>query len=529
MLPVNSYDRHVAASLLDYMGAKAPWQRRLWGVGTVMGLREVLEGSEAVQSGVLSSGAFENLCHAVETVACQDPGTGVSEERRLLQKCLRSCPRFGSSDYLIINQFLSEIEEKYLSRWKQTLLNLAEKDQQPSVDLAARSIATHLLDLGFSQVYMHPWWTFRIEHEPGLRLLADLVDDAAELIRQTPADFEVLIPFLSTPGMGSDEPPHWKSPTAVSHWLREHGFDPRDLRQTGGLLLPVKARDVYAAVEQAFEIIERLSTRVNLGTSSQLQPAPEAWVRNYQKAFQFRRTERGVEISALLRENQLYTASPTSNIDAALELLGSLNEGPPGPAVASGWAAIEALLLGPGDGKDRGSAGESLAALIACSYPRAELTALAHAHMKEADDRLAEQLKVAETSRERVALIANALKNQQKLALSSESDQLAETRMKALLVNPKSSLKQIEDSACRTLRRMYRQRNLILHWGRMNAVCLRAALRTAAPLVGAGIDRIAHFWFTNKTNPLELAARARIRLELLETSASHEVFGLLDS
>jgi hypothetical protein len=42
------------------------------------------------------------------------------------------------------------------------------------------------------------------------------------------------------------------------------------------------------------------------------------------------------------------------------------------------------------------------------------------------------------------------------------------------------------------LRRLYRQRNLVLHWGRMNAVGLRAALRTAAPLVGAGMDRIAH-------------------------------------
>ena len=58
---------------------------------------------------------------------------------------------------------------------------------------------------------------------------------------------------------------------------------------------------------------------------------------------------------------------------------------------------------------------------------------------------------------------------------------------------------------------------------------LRVALRTAAPLVGAGIDRIVHAWFSKKTSPLELAARARVRLELLETPSAAAVFELLDS
>ena len=76
----------------------------------------------------------------------------------------------------------------------------------------------------------------------------------------------------------------------------------------------------------------------------------------------------------------------------------------------------------------------------------------------------------------------------------------------------------IEDHAKQSLRRLYRQRNLVLHWGRMNAVGLSAALRTAAPLIGAGLDRIVHAWFATRTNPLELAARARLRLDLLEST-----------
>jgi hypothetical protein len=531
MLNVNSYDRHVAACLLDFFGTETPWQRRLWAVGTVMGIREVLEGSEAVQSGVLSPKSFENLCQSVEVAVGKDPGAGSPEERRLLQAGLRSCPRPGSADYLVLHQLLAQIEESYLDRWRLALQDLARSGHGPRPERAARALATHLLDLGLSAAYLHPWWTFRIHYEEGVRSLADLVEDAAALLHQTPTDFEILVPFLGVPGMGTEMPAHWRDSKAVSRWLRENDFDPRGLRQTGGLLLQVQARDVNAAMEQVSEVVERLAARVNLGTSSRLQPAPMAWVRGYdknRKPYLLRRVERGVETPALSQENQLYTVSATSSIDAALELLGSLNEAPPGPAVASGWAAIEALLLGPGDSGNRGIAGDRLASLIACSFPRAELTTLARAHMESAVDLLAEQLENTRTNRERVEILIRALLAGYPLVLSSESDRLAESRIKALLSSPRSSLRDIEDHAIRALRRMYRQRNLVLHWGRMNAVCLRAALRTAAPLIGAGIDRIVHAWFSKRTSPLELAARARIRLELLETPASVPVFELLD-
>ena len=49
--PTDSYDRDVAARLLDFFRSGCPWQRRLWGVGVVLGLQEVLEASNAVQSG----------------------------------------------------------------------------------------------------------------------------------------------------------------------------------------------------------------------------------------------------------------------------------------------------------------------------------------------------------------------------------------------------------------------------------------------------------------------------------------------
>src|SRR6202035_2996584 len=53
--------------------------------------------------------------------------------------------------------------------------------------------------------------------------------------------------------------------------------------------------------------------------------------------------------------------------------------------------------------------------------------------------------------------------------------------------------------------------------------------RAAAPLVGAGLDRIAHAWFTEKCDSLELAARAEIRLATVGGSSGYSPLDLLES
>ena len=59
MIDVNDqYATHVTARLIDFYGAATPWHRGLWTVGLVLTLRELLEASEAVRSGVLHQRAF---------------------------------------------------------------------------------------------------------------------------------------------------------------------------------------------------------------------------------------------------------------------------------------------------------------------------------------------------------------------------------------------------------------------------------------------------------------------------------------
>ena len=88
-------------------------------------------------------------------------------------------------------------------------------------------------------------------------------------------------------------------------------------------------------------------------------------------------------------------------------------------------------------------------------------------------------------------------------------------------------VRDIEARIAASFRRLYRNRNIVLHGGKTDAVGLRACLRISARLVGTGLNRIAHAAYTENLRPLELAARARIRLDLLDSAAAAPPIDLL--
>jgi hypothetical protein len=154
------------------------------------------------------------------------------------------------------------------------------------------------------------------------------------------------------------------------------------------------------------------------------------------------------------------------------------------------------------------------------------LTVLSYQAAK-ADPALATRLQTCKTNRDRADLPAEEIANQVPLSLSGGSDRAAYERLKELLAEPHSVLKDIEGYTSGAFRRLYRQRNLVLHGGITNGVALRASLRAAAPLVGAGMDRIAHAWYVDRLSPLELAARARISLDTVGSPDSPKCVDLL--
>jgi hypothetical protein len=218
----------------------------------------------------------------------------------------------------------------------------------------------------------------------------------------------------------------------------------------------------------------------------------------------------------------------SSPVDAALQLLAHLDQGPPEAAATSGWSAIESLLTAPGDAGGNVVAADRLAALVTCAWPRAELTTLAHRRISAVDDHLTVRLRTTETNREKSDLIATEIRAGRWLKLTDRSDEGAVKRLEKLFKDPAGTLGSIESYSASAFRRLYRQRNLVAHGARTSAVALRPSLRTVSPLVGAGMDRIVHAYLADEVDPLDLAARARLELQRAGSADAADVTALLE-
>lgn len=114
------------------------------------------------------------------------------------------------------------------------------------------------------------------------------------------------------------------------------------------------------------------------------------------------------------------------------------------------------------------------------------------------------------------------------LATKSATDDAAVCRMAALATMPRKKLQSVRETIEETFRRLHRLRNIVLHGGATQPTALNAVLRTAAPLVGAGLDRIAHAYLVCEIEPLALAARAGLRLALAGTPDAPGITDLLE-
>lgn len=108
-----------------------------------------------------------------------------------------------------------------------------------------------------------------------------------------------------------------------------------------------------------------------------------------------------------------------------------------------------------------------------------------------------------------------------------DADVAAVHRMYRVVTNPKAELATAASIFGIAMRRLYRTRNIVLHGGSTQGVALKAALRTAAPLVGAGLDRITHAALVEGLAPLDLAARAEVGLQLVGGETGLRVVDLL--
>ena len=520
MIDVNDeYDTLVGARLLDFFGTRTHWHRRLWTLGLVLTLKELLEVSRAVRSSILYKNSVEDISRAAMALAGKDPGIGDKQQHGALQRSLRTELIFEGMDYYVVQQVASEIESQYLTRWAASL----RTNTRSAPERTARAIAGYLLDSGFSQTFLHRWWSFKLRYETGVRPLADIVEDAHTMAQKPAKEYDVLVAFADFTKRKDAMPVGWLDASDVSNWLKTRNFDVKEIRQKGGILMRIPARDPNAAVESAREQLESMSARVRVGSSRRFGLLAIAWIDGESREFGLEHGGRDVDVHSLDRKNQLYSQGAYSRVDAGIELLEPLASAAPATAVASGWAAFEALLSEPGN---HAVVADRMGAIVACSFPRAELTVLSYQAGK-ADAPLATRLDVCATNRDRAEMMANEISSQPNITLTDHSDRAAYQRLKKLLADPHTALKDIEGYTTTAFRRLYRQRNLVLHGGITNGVALRACLRTVTPLVSAGMDRIAHAWYVDKLSPLELAARARISLDTVGTPQARKCVDLL--
>jgi hypothetical protein len=518
--PVNTYEQRVAGRLLDFFSSRVLWNRCLWSAGTVLALHEVLEASVGQRDGHLSPETMQEVMGTAARLAENDPGVGNKQLGNTLRGLLFSSGlprkelRHRGLDYSALRQVAKDIETDYLERWAIALAS----PNRPEPERTARMIAAHMLDCGFFPDFLHRWWTLKLRYENETeKSLADVVREAAALTAAPVKQFKVLVTFQSAmlpSAKGLRPPNNWLTGAAVSEWLKGRQFDSQGLKQQGGLLLEVSGRDPESAVEEALEKIELFSARILVTLRKEIRYLPYAWVDGAGR-YSLERRVRGLKIGAIQRENRVWLESePDGVIDPAVELLTPLQLGSSSAAIAGGWAAIEALLSEP---SNRGGVAERLAAIVACAFPRAELTQLSYS-IEKLDGAVAEKLRDTRVNRDRSATVAQAILDDAVPAVPDPSDKAAIERMRHLFKDPNATLNDICAHIKDAFARLYRIRNLVLHGGLTNAVGLRMALRTATPLVGAGVDRIVHFRYIGGVHPIELAARAHISLKTIHSS-----------
>jgi hypothetical protein len=536
--PRDPYDQHVLVRLTDFFTIDGmPWPRRLWDIGSLLALEELWEASAWAAQKVLSPAACDWQRSELRTIIGPDIGLGQKDLRRELTTLLNSPLPDPSPARRRLRELIEHARPGYIDRWAAAVGKPA--GLRPSPERLARTVASHLLDLGYNADHLLAW-AARLDRAGANAV--EVIEAAATLARAPEEQFEVVVVLLAAPERPlAEKLPNWTTKGEVIGWLKNHGFDTRELRAGGGFRYEVTARDAYGAADYARQMLDRMVARSSFLRRSRggIRPAPSIWIAGHPQPIPLATAARGADVLALVHEGHLYNVDgERSLIDDALELAAPLNQGALGPAVAGAWAAVESLLSHPDDpaGEERSGkavAADRLAAIIACSWPRAELTALAHRHKPKQPDDLSITLAGCQTNLERARAVAAAIKTQAGLpdvsqARSRHSDLAAIERMTKLLGDPRKELGTAVTTFKVALRRLYRTRNIVLHGGSTKGVAVQAALRTAAPLVGAGLDRLAHAALVEGIHPLDLAARAELALQLVAGETELSVAELLE-
>jgi hypothetical protein len=501
--------------MLEQVETWTAWDRRAWEPGSILRLRELSEASAWVQEGVLSDGSLGWLRRSLEPLIGQDPGLGQGAVQNQLRTLLKDRLVHGSQAQRRLNHLIDFTSETYLDAWRAALT-----DGRPiDVERASRFITGHILDAGYHAEHV------RLRTKALLRDGADpvaIIDEYREMHAAPNKSFGGFVALLRVP-----EPDllrratNWIDQEEVARRLRSR--DVTGFRQVGGLHFTVPARDVRAATAVVAEMVDRLVSRTRFLRGKQTLQYHPRFFADDGTDYALVEARPEINVMALVKNGVLYSASLTDRrsnaVDDALELASQLMDGPATVAAAGGWAALESLLVTGADNSrevGRAVAADRAAALVAASWPRAELTRMSYRAAASADcpARLKAGLDDAgDESIQRCEVLLDWLEARNPLGSLEPRDQAALSRLEALVANSKPVLNRVQSYLGCSLRRLYRQRNLVLHGGSIGPVALSSTIRTSGPLVGATLDRLSHAFELLGVDPLDAVARAECALK----------------
>jgi hypothetical protein len=516
---VNPIDAVAFGRLMEFLSPDPPWNRSLWSIGLVLGMQELCEASIMLQTGTLSEASVKRICSSLQLKMGKDPALSAAEKLHLRQQ-IGHPPKVGGPAHHTVAQMANALNTDYLRRWA----GIAGKGEH-TVEMFARSVASHVLDAGFSAQHVRQLLKAKASG-PDPITLAEICEELHGMQTSNPIrPFEVLLAFHRPPKLTHGLPSNWLEAEEVTQWLVEHRFDTSNVRAPAAIVLSVNARDSGAAAQVAREISDRFAARARIATGKPLDLYPDLWVAGDSAPTSLLGESRGVRVKELDREGRVFTTQGSDDsVEAALELLAHLDESSPPAAIAGGWGAIEGLLADPGD---RATAADNLASLVACSFPRQELTSLSYKAQKE-HPHIAAMLSGLETNRKRSEKLAELINEGKLPDLKATADRAAVQRVRKMLAEPSTELKTVRDTIAEAFHRLYRQRNLVLHGGRLDSVTLKASLRTVSKLAGAGMDRITHGHYVQSVRPLELVARANLSIALISKERALDCVDLLE-
>ncbi len=499
--------------MLEQAAPWTPWSRRAWEPSSILRLRELSEATRWAREGVLSTSAVAWYRQSLRPLIGQDAGLASGAIRSQLDSLLKSDFPFDSQSRRRLDVLIEHADEHYLENWHASLTAGAPVE----VERASRFIVGHVIDSGF-----HPNSVRRtVKKAISEELDTDqIVERLARLCDQPVQTFEGIVPLLDVPQpgiMAAHE--RWRDPRATNDILRAHEWKARR-EQSGSLHFAVSARDPFTAALQVHDELQRLVSRTTLLRSDgQLGYQAHWFCTTTKHIMELGRRTDNISVMSPVRTGHLYSGSSSKAIDDALTLASSLKTGPDSIAATSSWAAIEALLSAGSDwneGTGKTVSADRAAWILTAAWPRAELTALSYQVARDSgvSSAVRHRLKTAgEDNARRCAIVLRALEGGALGPLSKAEEEAGRQRMLGLVESPRRTLRRVEGYIQGAFRRLYRQRNIVLHGGSTQTVALPAAIRTAGPLVGGVLDRLCHGIEVSGREPLDLAAQARTALD----------------